>query len=73
MFSKTGARLVFAIVLVALFFAGCLGSGQQPSSTSITTSTPTPTAAEAQTQTATPTPIVYPGGSIEEAIEKALA
>jgi PBP1b-binding outer membrane lipoprotein LpoB len=71
MLSKANFTLVFSVALAALFLAGCLGESQQPTptptSTPVVAATPTPTAAS------TPTPVLYPGGKIEEAIEKALA
>ncbi|MFH1056821.1 MAG: hypothetical protein V1717_03445 [Candidatus Micrarchaeota archaeon] len=66
---------VLAFVLVSLLFAGCLNEQSSPSPTPTLTPTSTPvvSATPIPTATATPTPVLYPGGKIEEAIEKALA
>ena len=68
---KSFNPIVFAIVFSALFLAGCFAQQPSPSpaanETIAATPTPTPVAAS------TPTPTSYPGGAIEDAIEKALA
>lgn len=70
-------KLVLAAALAALFFAGC--TQPQPAPTPAASASPTASAAPSPTAVPTPasTPTAsaaqYPGGAIEEAIEKALA
>ncbi|HIH20783.1 TPA: hypothetical protein HA244_05945 [Candidatus Micrarchaeota archaeon] len=61
--------LVSAILIIAVFISGCIGDGTSANPTA--SATPVPTGIS--TSSPTPTPIQYPGGKIEEAIEKALA
>ncbi|MFH1106688.1 MAG: hypothetical protein V1787_02230 [Candidatus Micrarchaeota archaeon] len=70
--------MVFAaIAFTALLTAGCTQPAAGP--TPVPTQTPSPTLTATPTPTATATPVptpvptTYPGGVIEEAVEKALS